>query len=255
MADDDRHIYDVALSFRWGDIETVRELYTLLRDRLEVFFADEKQEIIIGTDGEKTFGEVFRDQARVVVIFYRKSWGQSTFTRAEEAGIRQRAGADGYDFTLWVMMEPEERPPAYVPLQLLNYDIQAYGMQGLAAVVERKVREAGIKVRERTVLDEVADLRRQRELAIARKNFVRLDGGAGAYLQECVKKVKPLLESKIAELKTVDPELADLRVETPGLGTFSLMTPKYQMRVELRQRFTNTVEGAYIETFQTTIRY
>ena len=71
MPDHDNKKYDVAISLRWTDVEHARELYELLSDRLEVFFADEKQEDFVGTDGEESFGYIFRDRARVVVILYR----------------------------------------------------------------------------------------------------------------------------------------------------------------------------------------
>jgi hypothetical protein len=36
--------YDVAISLRWTDVEQARALYELLRDLLDVYFADEKQQ-------------------------------------------------------------------------------------------------------------------------------------------------------------------------------------------------------------------
>ena len=63
--------YDVAISLRWTDVDHARALYDLLRDRMEVFFADDRQEEFVGTDGEESFGHIFRYQTRLVVVFYR----------------------------------------------------------------------------------------------------------------------------------------------------------------------------------------
>lgn len=107
--------YDVAISLRWTDVERARQLYDLLRDRLDVFLSDEKQEDIAGKDGEEKFGHVFRDEARVVVVFYRPSWGDTPFTRAEESAIKQRAWNEGYDFSIWVPVDEEKSVPPYLP--------------------------------------------------------------------------------------------------------------------------------------------
>lgn len=58
--------YDVAFSFLAEDEELATELNDLLQDRLRTFLYWKKQGEIAGTDGEKSFNNVFGRDARLV---------------------------------------------------------------------------------------------------------------------------------------------------------------------------------------------
>ena len=163
--------YDVAISLRWTDVEHARALYDLLRDRLEVFFAGEKQEDLVGTDGEESFGYIFRDQARVVVVLYRPDWGKTPFTRAEEAAIKQRAYDQGYGFSIWVPMDDDKSVPPYLSPQYIWFDFEQYGANGLATVIEERVRQSGREVRPETAIDRLRRIGRTIDLKERRHKF------------------------------------------------------------------------------------
>ncbi len=87
--------YDVAFSFLAQDEGLATELCDLLQDRMRIFLYSKRQEDLAGTDGEETFNAVFGAQARLVVVLYRKGWGESPWTRIEETAIRNRAYKEG----------------------------------------------------------------------------------------------------------------------------------------------------------------
>ena len=66
---------------------------------MKAFIYSEQQKVLAGRDGEQLFNAVFGEKARVVVILFRKEWGQTPFTRIEETAIKNRAFDYGYDFT------------------------------------------------------------------------------------------------------------------------------------------------------------
>ena len=204
--------YDVAISLRWTDVEHARALYDLLRDRLDVFFADDRQEEFVGTDGEETFGHIFRDQARVVVVFYRPDWGTTPFTRAEEAAIKQRAWKDGYEFTVWVPMGEAKAPPPYVPLQHVWFDFARYGAQGLASVVEARVRASGLAVRPEEPLDEFRRLRRERDTARRLEEYLSSVESAGFFRRETGR----ILEIAMAVCDSLNETDSDLHFKVEG---------------------------------------
>ncbi len=187
--------YDVAISFRWTDIEQVRELYELLRDRMQVFLADDRLEEFVGTDGEESFGYIFRDQSRIVVIFYRPDWGSTPYTRAEEAAIKQRAFSEGYGFTIWVPMDAQKSIPPYLPPQYIWFDFERYGVSGLASVIEARVRENGVMVRNETMIDRLKQINRRIDLDKNRRLFQNSQSGFEFVTSEAVRFESVLTES------------------------------------------------------------
>jgi hypothetical protein len=59
--------YDVALSFVAKDEPLATQLADQFEGRLRVFLYSRRQEQLAGTDGEKTFNQVFPKQARLVL--------------------------------------------------------------------------------------------------------------------------------------------------------------------------------------------
>ena len=55
---------------------------------MSTFIYTKNQEEIAGKDGENTFNKVFGEEARVVVVLYRKGWGNTSWKRIEETAIK-----------------------------------------------------------------------------------------------------------------------------------------------------------------------
>lgn len=187
------------------------ELYELLAPRLDVFFYPECQDDIVGTDGEKTFGDVFRDKCRVAVVFYREGWGGTGMTRAEESAIKQRGFAESYEFCVWVPLGGV-RPPSYVPPQLIWADWETLGAKGLASAVIARVQEAGARVRPETPLTEIARLRTKRE-TVQRRSSYEVSEEAADWSRAEFDRVAELVDGVLAEVRDVDSAV-HLSVET-----------------------------------------
>lgn len=233
--------YDVAISLRWTDVERARELYDLLRDRLDVFFSDEKQEDIVGKDGEEKFGRVFRDEARVVVVFYRPGWGDTPFTRAEESAIRQRAWDESYDFSIWVPMDEEKSVPSYLPPQYLWLDLEQYGMKGLASVVEERVRESGQEVRPERIEDRLRRKSRQIQLEEKRKAFEESENGV-QFMKDDFGRLNDLLEERIKKYEAINDRIQfNINEDRRKL---SVSSRGFACEFHLNINFRNSVSGA-----------
>lgn len=231
---DREYPWDVALSFLWDDRDKAEKVFELLYPRgLEVFFAPKNQTDVVGTDGEQTFAEVFRDRSRVSVVFYRPGWGATTMTRAEESGIRQKGAAEGYGFCLWVPLDGS-RPPAYVPPRWIWADWELLGAEGLAATVIARVQESGTQVRAETTADKLKGLLLKRQLRERREAFPTSKEGVEWSRAEA-KRVLGIAQAVVDGAKDVDPQLPlgiSKSLKAPGLY-FQAQGPTQMCEIEI----------------------
>ena len=241
MSDRKEKKYDVAISLRWTDVEVARALYDLLQDRLEVFFADEKQEAFVGTDGEESFGHIFRDQARVVVVLYRPDWGSTPFTRAEEAAIKQRAWSDGYGFSIWVPTDDAKSIPPYLPPQYVWFDYAQYGVAGLASVIEERVRESGQEVRPETAADRLKRIKRRIDLEGERRAFEGSQGGV-EFVAEAYRRLEAVLTAQLQDYEGISSDIP-FKLERE-YDRYVVTSWPYRCKFVLDRYATNSVRGA-----------
>lgn len=164
--------FEVAFSFLEQDEKLACEISYLIKDRLTTFIYSEHQKEIAGTDGEKTFNEVFGEKARIVVVLYRNEWGKTKWTRIEETAIRNRGYEEGYDFTLFVLLDPTSAMPKWLPNTRIYFGFDKYGVEGLAPVIEAKVQESGGQVRSETLDDKLDKIKRTRQLHDERVRYL-----------------------------------------------------------------------------------
>ncbi|MBN2402645.1 MAG: hypothetical protein JXN64_09610 [Spirochaetes bacterium] len=110
--DEKKYKYDIAFSFLAEDEPLAVVLADLLQNRVNIFLYSKKQSDIAGTDGELTFNKVFAELSRLVVVLYRKGWGESPWTRIEETAIRNRAYNYGYDFVKFIPLDDPPNVPS-----------------------------------------------------------------------------------------------------------------------------------------------
>ncbi len=164
--------YDVAISFLDRDAPVADELADALRDRMQVFVYSEAQAELAGKDGQVVLTRVFGEQARVVVVFYRVGWGETPWTRIEATAIQNRAFGKGLDFTVFIPLDQTPSVPEWVPRVRVWMDLERWGINGVAAVVEARVRELGGTPRQETVEDRAARLGRRKERQERRNSFL-----------------------------------------------------------------------------------
>lgn len=195
-------IYDVAISFLGQDEEIAKQLYESLEQRLDVFYYAERQPELVGTDGEESFSRVFRDNSNVVVVLYRDGWGETMMTRAERSGIKQRASNEGYSFSIWVPLDEEKSVPAFLDPQFIWFDYDRWGIDGLCAVVEEKVKESGKKVRPENTFDRLNKIKDKAELEKARNSFYWSEEGV-QFVKDSQRELKILIEERIEKYQEI----------------------------------------------------
>jgi hypothetical protein len=180
----EQYKYDVAFSFLAKDEALATELNDRLQDRVKTFLYTRKQEQIAGTDGEKTFNKVFGEEARIVVLLYRKDWGQTPFTRIEETAIKNRGFDHGYDFLLCIPLDEPPIAPEWYPKTNLWLGLSRWGVDGAASVIEARIQERGGQPHEETVQERAQRLKRSQEFAGKRDSFLHSEDGVKAANEE-----------------------------------------------------------------------
>lgn len=172
--------YDVAFSFAAQDEGIATQLNDLLSDRMKTFIYPEHQKKLAGTDGMVTFSDVYGRKARIVVVLFRKEWGNTPWTKVESESIRARAHESGFDFTLFIATEATPTPPAWLPRTRLYLALERFGINAAAAVVEARVTEAGGLPHEETILERAQRHVRANNLKAEQKQFENSGTGVQA---------------------------------------------------------------------------
>lgn len=183
--------YDVAISFLDEDEQLAAQIAEeLSRSGLSVFIYSERQAEVVGTDGATTFSNVFGRDARIVVVLSRARWGQTKWTRIEEAAIKNRVLNDGPEFLTFVELEKGAATPLWLPQTRIWLDINRFGVAGAASLIEERVRRAGGVIREETIAENAARLRDEERRATERTAFLASEDGVRAANEEAAKLVE-----------------------------------------------------------------
>jgi hypothetical protein len=89
--------HDVAISFIAQDEPLALSVRDRLQPPLSVFVYSKAQEQLAGRDGIEAFRSVFREQAQLVVILYRRGWGETPWTKVERMAIEEFAHEQGWE--------------------------------------------------------------------------------------------------------------------------------------------------------------
>jgi hypothetical protein len=168
--------YDVAFSFLSRDEALADKLNGLVKERLSTFFYPEQQRILAGSNGEVALNRAFGLDSRVVAILYRPEWGETPFTRVESTAISNRVLAEGYDFALFIMLEGTSAPP-WFPKNRIWTNIERFGVESAAAIIEERVKDRGGLVRSETAEEKAARLVRDTEADSRRTALLWQQGG------------------------------------------------------------------------------
>jgi hypothetical protein len=232
--------YEVAFSFLQQDEGIAQQINDLIQDRFKTFLYTERQKELAGTDGERKFNEIFGEQARIVIIFYRDGWGKTPWTRIEETAIRNRAHSEGYDFTTFVQLEPKSKIPIWLPKTRIYYNFDRWGIKGLAPVIEARIQEAGGINKPDTLEDQAARMKRQILLHKERQEFLNSKLGYNKAQEEFEIFIK-LLDEKIKSLE--DPELnLYFIIDTDNYNKVIIRCEGYSMRCRWHYAYSNTLD-------------
>jgi len=179
-----KYKYEVAFSFLKEDEPLAIQINDRIQDRLSTFVYSKNQEEVAGTDGEETFNKVFGEEARVVVVLHRRNWGNTPWTRIEETAIRNRGYEEGYDFVIFIPLEKPAQVPKWFPKTHIWANIERYGIDGAANIIETRVKQVGGSTREESVEEHASRVKRQIDAQRLKRQFLESDGGVKAAHEE-----------------------------------------------------------------------
>lgn len=237
--------YDVAFSFLSQDEALAGQLNDRLQDRAKTFIYFERQKEIAGTDGEETFGRVFREEARLVVVLYRVGWGETKWTRIEQTAIRARGYEHGYDFAKFIQLEEWAKLPSWLPPTQIYIGLKRFGLDGAAAVIEQRIRELGGKVHQETVEEHAQRVEREIAFDKRRAAFQREPGVQAADKE--FGELKGALERRAADVKnstSIALQVGQVGPRSDGVWLVGLGRALY---LSWKRKYFNTLEDARLE--------
>jgi hypothetical protein len=204
--------FDVAFSFHSLDEALAVDLNDRIQDRFKTFIYSEHQKLLAGRDGEEMFNSIFHNRARVVVVFCRKDWGATPFTRIEETAIRNRAFEQGFDFTLFIPADNPPTVPKWLPKTRLYYGLARFGLDGAAAVIEQLIQQFGGDPRIESVADRAARFQRAADFKQDKERFEKSEQGVKA-ANDAFVDLSNALHDHVATLQKNNSHLTKLKIE------------------------------------------
>lgn len=196
-----KYKYDIAFSFVKDDEYLAHQINNLLSGRVTTFIYSKRQNELAGKDGEKVFNEVFGSQARLVVVFYRKEWGKTSWTLIEETAIRNRAYEKGYDFTIFIPLDKPPTTPKWLPKSRIWIGLDRWGIEGAASVIEARLRDVGGDPREETAKERAERLSLEIKAKKKRQDFLESTKGFQTALIE--------VDSLFSQIESISKDCID----------------------------------------------
>ena len=194
---------------------------------------------MLAQTANRPLAKFFGKQARVVVVLYRKEWGQTRWTRIEETAIRGRAFDNGYDFTLFIPLDDTHELPMWLPKTRIWFDLARWGASGAAAVIEQKAREQGSTLHTETVQDRAARLQRAMDYESKRRSFLASVEGVNAANNEA-RKLSDGLQALVAE-----ESMRSIGIQHKRDNLYTvILKGRLGLSVGWRFRYTNTLGGS-----------
>ena len=248
-----KYKYDVAFSFLKGDENLAQEINDALKDKTQTFLYSKRQDKIAGTDGEVTFNKVFGQEARIVVVLYRKGWGNSPWTRIEETAIKNRALVEGYEFTLFIPLDEPPTVPNYLPKTYIWFGIHRYGIKVALSIIESKIQSEGGKIIIETPEDIAKRIKEEQQFNNKRISFLHSEKGVEAFRLEA---------ERLYELLKIKKDFIEKELEGFPIGfevknqTCFVNSYNYSLRFYWEYSYRNSLENSGLRfTLQIPNRY
>jgi hypothetical protein len=134
--------YDVGISFLSADEQLASAIHAKLSEHMKVFVYSKRQEELGGTDGLVSLREAFYSDSRLVVVLYRIGWSETPWTRVEETAIKERFLDQGQDWLLFVTLDDQGKPPAWVPDFRIRFNFHC-GLEELLGAIRLRAEQLG----------------------------------------------------------------------------------------------------------------
>lgn len=231
--------YDIAFSFLSESGQIARELQQRLNPNLRVFVYFDKQEDLVGTDGFESFRQIFYEESRLVVVIYKNGWGETPWTRVEEAAIKDRCLTKGWAGLLFIMADSKDSPPIWLPQTNIRLHLQDYGMEQAVGAIKALVESLGGQLLKETAIDRAKRLQGELGFRANRRKLLSSDEGVREATKEALKihgGIRALIEKIRAESGALTVEAGSDDEKTV------LTTGRVSLVVYWRPSYSNTLE-------------
>jgi len=238
------YTYDIAFSFVQQDENLALELYKLLKDRLICFIYSEQQKRLAGADGEKEFNSIFSKESRIVVVLFRKEWGNTKWTKIEETAIRNKGFEKGYDFVILIPTENKCTPPEWLPKNRIWVGLERWGVESAASVIEARVQDFGGVIKIESISDKI--VRTEQEIKDKNQREALLNSS------KVITLANNELNEVIAEIKRQEAEIKSktanwhIKVRKNNFGGCDIISYGYYLTFQYYQYGRNSPDGGYL---------
>lgn len=240
----DEFQYDLAISFVAKDEALATQLTDQFEGRLRVFLYSRKQEKLAGTDGEKTFNDVFAKQSRLVVVLYRDGWGETPWTRIEETAIRNRAYDEGYEFVLFIPLDEQPSVPKWLPRSQLWIGLSRWGVTGAASVIDARFQGLGGSPKQETIEHRAGRLEKVVNFAKFRDQYLSTEIG----VQKATAAFESIASHIAQRLPSLQASAPSLRISIKQIQyVLVLLSNGPALRINWRCPFINTLSESELE--------
>jgi len=240
---DSKFKYDIAYSFLAEDEAIAVAIDKHFKDDYNTFLYSKKQEELVGTDGEKTFNQVFNKESKIVVILYREKWGKTPWTRIEMTAIRNRALNEGYDFAILIPLDEPPVIPDWYPKFNIWFDFKRFDIAGAASIIKAKLDNSQITSSFLSAVNIAENI--DKEIAFFKDRSVYL-ASSEARLQAI-----DLFKVLIANINTTIEQINKQKYlkiqfkETSGIE-IELIRHPYSLRVVTRIPYSNSLSDSHL---------
>lgn len=165
--------YDVAISFLAEDQRVAQALADQLEaSGLKIFFFPHKQEELAGTNGMELMRGPFLS-ARINVVLFKHPWGETPWTRVEDAAISERCFKGGWSSLMFVQLDKASKLPKWLPLTHVRFAMEDYGIEQLVGAIKLRVQEQGGTIAPPDAMSEAKRVQREAAYLEQREELMR----------------------------------------------------------------------------------
>ncbi len=240
--------YDVAFSFLQEDLTLVKKIRSYLNKSVKVFLYAENQTALVGKDGINIFHDVFEKESRVVVVFYRKSWGNTNWTRVEERALKNRFLIEGQGFLIFIPLDTFENIPLWIDRSRIWFDLDTFGNKSAAAIIEQRIKERGKELTKETIEEKSARLN---ELFKKKNEILNLlNDQNGKAVEIANQEFNNLLEYSKLRYEGLKKEISQFPFTHESVQSgIKLSSYGYNLYIQWFPRFRNTLSEAKLSIF------
>lgn len=178
----------------------------------------------------------------MVVVFYRKGWGQTSWTRIEETAIKNRALMEGYEFTLFIPRDEPPQVPNYLPHTYIWYGINRFGEKVALSIIESKIQSCGGEITKDTPEIIAKRIKEKENFNNYRNGILNSPKGVDRAHEE-LKKLYELLQQK---KKTIEHELNGFSIGYEEKDNICFIhSHGYSLRFYWYSQFWNSLSESY----------